>query len=259
MRVFIVASDDPFYLVPYLRGVLQRCAPVVVGMGVHAPASKRRSLQRSLSTLLLALLMVPMRRWWQPLLWALRDALAAIGVANSAHRIADLGREFDIPVRRVASVNAPDFVEFIRAQQIDVLFHQTPEILRAAVLGAPRVAVLNRHMSPLPAYRGAWPIFWQLANDEPEVGITFHVVDEGIDSGAIVVQQRLRREGNESMAALMQRLFDAAVPLTCDAFSRLAQGPLGGAAPAGGVVYRTPTPAQIVRYILRRPLSSPAL
>lgn len=258
MRIFIVASDEPYYLVPYLRLVLERCAPAVVGIAVHAPPRKRFSLQRSLSMMLLAMLIVPVGQWFRFLGWSGRDLLAKLGLAETDHHLADLGRDFGIPVRQISSVNAPEFVELMRREQVDVLFHQSPEILRSPVLAAPRVAVLNRHMSPLPAYRGAWPIFWQLANNEPEVGVTFHIVDDGIDSGAIVTQQRVRREGNESMAALVRRLFNLAVPMTCDAFARLAEGKVEGGTAAGGFVYRTPTPQQIVRYLFRRPVSSPA-
>lgn len=258
MRIFIVASDEPIYLVPYLRQVMSQCASSVIGMAVHAPVTKRRNLQRSLSLLLLAMVIVPVGQWFRLAIWICRDVLAKLGVGSTTHHLADVGREFGIPVRSISSVNAPEFIEFLRAERIDVLFHQTPEILRAPVLRVPRIAVLNRHMSPLPAYRGAWPIFWQVANNEPEVGVTFHLVDEGIDSGAIVAQQRVRREENESMADLMQRLFDLAVPLTCEAFARLADGRVDGGTATGGVVYRTPTPQQIVRYIFRRPVSSPA-
>jgi folate-dependent phosphoribosylglycinamide formyltransferase PurN len=259
VRIFIVASDEPFYLVPYLRRVIARCTPSVVGMAVHAPVVKRRNLKRSLSMMLLAMLILPVRQWLRLVMWAGRDALAGLGLARTDHHLADVCREFDIPVRRISSVNAPEFVEFLQSEQVDVLFHQSPEILRAPVLRAPRIAVLNRHMSLLPAYRGAWPIFWQLANDEPEVGVTFHIVDEGIDSGAIVARQAVRRERNESMSALMQRLFDIAVPLTCEALARLADGRREGAAVTGGAVYKTPTPGQILRYVFKRPMSSPAL
>jgi folate-dependent phosphoribosylglycinamide formyltransferase PurN len=260
--VFIVASDEPVYLVPYLRGVIHECRARIVGVGVHMPARRRISLHRTLSLALLSLLVVSPRQWWRLAMWKCADALAAVGIGRTRHHLADVCREAGIPLQQVGSVNADVFVAWLREQRIDVLFHQTPEILRAPVLQAPAVAVLNRHMSVLPAYRGAWPLFWQFADGETEVGVSFHVVDEGIDSGAIVVQEAVTRRPGESMAAVLARLFERAVPLTCTAFDRLARGKPEGCVPAdgasSGVVYRTPTAGQILRYLFTPGRSSAA-
>ena len=254
-----MASDEPVYLVPYVRGVIQECRARIVGVGVHAPAKRRISLQRTLCELgLLSMLVLSPRQWWQLAIWKCADALAAIGIGRTRHHLADVCREAGIPLQQVGSVNADAFVAWLREQRVDVLFHQTPEILRAPVLQAPAVAVLNRHMSILPAYRGAWPLFWQFANGETEVGVSFHVVDEGIDSGAIVVQEAVTRRPGESMAAVLARLFERAVPLTCAAFDRLARGKPEGHAATGGVVYRTPTAGQILRYLFTPARSSAA-
>ena len=255
MKVFIVASDEPVYLVPYLRRVISSCRSMIVGVAVHAPQARRFSLRRSLSLALLALLIISPRQWAQLVVWRLKDLLSALGLARTTHHLADVCRDMGVPVRQVASVNAPAFIEYLREQNVDVLFHQTPEILRAPVLGAPRIAVVNRHMSLLPAYRGAWPIFWQLANGEQTVGVSVHIVDEGIDSGAVLSQQALRRERRESMSALLAKLFDIAAPLTCEALTRLSSGRPPGSV-ASGTVFRTPTPAQILRYMFRPAPSS---
>ena len=204
------------------------------------------------------MLVISPRQWCRLVIWKCADALAAIGIGRTSHHLADVCREAGIPVRQVGSVNAEAFVTWLREQRIDVLFHQTPEILRAPVLQAPAVAVLNRHMSVLPAYRGAWPLFWQFANGETEVGVSFHVVDEGIDSGAIVVQEAVTRRRGESMAAALERLFARAVPLTCAAFERLGRGKPESQGATGGVVYRTPTAGQILRYLFTPARSSAA-
>lgn len=249
MRVFIVASDEPVFLVPYVRRVIEECRPMIVGVGVHRPAGRRMPLNRMMSLGLLALVTLSAGDWLRLVYWRARDVLARIAGMSTHHHLADCCREADVPVRPVTSVNADDFVAFLREQRIDVLFHQTPEILRDAVLQAPAIAVLNRHMSMLPAYRGAWPIFWQLANREPQVGISFHIVDAGIDSGAVVVQEAVARNGRESMAALLKRLFARAVPLTRVAFERLQKGKPERELLTPDHVYRTPSPVDVLRYI----------
>jgi hypothetical protein len=166
VRVFIVASDEPIYLVPYLRRVIQECRQAIVGVAVHAPAHTRQPLGRLISTGLLGLIMTSPRQWWRLLAWKVRDLAASLGAASTRHHLADVCREAGVPCVRVTSVNADSFIAVLRDRGVDVLLHQTPEILKGAVLRTPNIGVLNRHLSLLPSYRGAWPLFWQLANGD---------------------------------------------------------------------------------------------
>ena len=251
MRLFVVSSDEPLYLVPYLRRVINECRQTIVGVGVHAPAPKRAPLGRLLSTVLLGLVMTSPRQWWQLLAWKARDMAARLGAAATTHHLADVCRETGVPCHRVTSVNADTFVAVLREYGVDVLLHQTPEILTGAVLRTPSIGVLNRHLSLLPAYRGAWPLFWQLSNGEREVGISLHLVDEGIDSGAVVVQEAVTRQRGESAAALMARLFDRSVPLTCAALQKLGGGRPPSQGMTEGRLYKTPTPMQILAFLFK--------
>jgi folate-dependent phosphoribosylglycinamide formyltransferase PurN len=253
MRVFLVGSDEPLYLVPYLQRVIAECAVTIVGVGVHTPRPHRVSWSRRLATALLGLVMTTPRQWLRLLLWKMQDLAAAVGVARTTHHLADVCRRAGVPCVRVESVNADSFVSALRDQRVDVLLHQTPEILRGAVLQAPAIGVVNRHLSLLPAYRGAWPLFWQLANGDRDVGVSLHLVDEGIDSGAVIVQERVTRQPGESAARLMARLFDRSVPLTCTALRQLGAGKPAPPPPAGGRIYKTPGPMDVLAFIFKRP------
>jgi folate-dependent phosphoribosylglycinamide formyltransferase PurN len=258
MRVFLVGSDEPLYLVPYLKRVMTECGATIVGVGVHAPVPRRGSWSRLISTMLLGLVMTTPRQWLRLLMWKLRDAGAAVGLTRTNHHLADVSRQAGVPCVRVESVNAESFVTSLREQRVDVLLHQSPEILRGDVLRAPAIGVVNRHLSLLPAYRGAWPLFWQLANGDREVGVSLHLVDEGIDSGAVIVQESVTRRPGESPAALMARLFDRSVPLTCAALRQLGAGKPASPPPAGGRVYKTPGPMDVLAFIFKRPGVAPA-
>lgn len=253
MRLFVVSSDEPLYLVPYVRRVITECGATVVGVGVHEPARKRVPFGRLISTVLLGLIMTSPRQWWRLLAWKVQDLAASLGAAATTHHLADVCRDAGVPCLRVTSVNADSFIAVLRDRGVDVLLHQTPEILKGAVLRTPNIGVLNRHLSLLPSYRGAWPLFWQLANGEREVGISLHLVDEGLDSGAVVAQEAVTRQRGESAAALMARLFDRSVPLTCTALRQLSAGrPVSQGTPQGRI-YKTPTPMEIMAFVFKRP------
>lgn len=60
-----------------------------------------------------------------------------------------------------------------------------------ALLALPRYGCINLHPSLLPAYRGPAPLFWAFRNGERETGVTVHLMDEGLDTGDILLQKRI--------------------------------------------------------------------
>jgi methionyl-tRNA formyltransferase len=59
------------------------------------------------------------------------------------------------------------------------------------LLAVPRYGFLNLHPSLLPRYRGPQPLFWCFRQEEAETGVTVHFMDEGLDTGDIVLQARV--------------------------------------------------------------------
>jgi methionyl-tRNA formyltransferase len=64
-------------------------------------------------------------------------------------------RALEVPFRTVQDVNDPEFVDFIRAQGIDVIVSFQQRIFRKPLLDAPHIACLNVHTGLLPGYRGS--------------------------------------------------------------------------------------------------------
>jgi methionyl-tRNA formyltransferase len=63
-----------------------------------------------------------------------------------------------------------------------------PVRIPADAIRVPRLGILNGHPAPLPRYRGPNPIGWALRNGDPELGFTFHFMDEEFDTGPILVR-----------------------------------------------------------------------
>jgi methionyl-tRNA formyltransferase len=64
-------------------------------------------------------------------------------------------------------------------------------LLRGDIFDFPTYGVINFHQSLLPKYRGRHPLNWAIINGEKETGITFHFMDERIDAGDIIYQERI--------------------------------------------------------------------
>lgn len=93
---------------------------------------------------------------------------------------------------RCPGVNAYEFIAQQEALKPDViLIGSWGEILKKHVLAIPHVLFINCHPSLLPAHRGAIPYCSTIRHNETHTGVTFHMVDKGIDTGAILLQESL--------------------------------------------------------------------
>lgn len=94
------------------------------------------------------------------------------------------------------SVNDPGALKILMDYKADLFLSITAnQIFKAELLSIPPIGTLNLHSSLLPKYRGLLPSFWVLKNLEEFSGVSVFFVDEGIDSGPILVQKKLRIRG----------------------------------------------------------------
>jgi len=122
-------------------------------------------------------------------------------------------------VQRIAAA-APDFV-------VVVAFGQ---ILPKAVLDIPRLGAVNVHASLLPKYRGAAPIHWAVVNREPETGVTTMLMDEGLDTGPILLADSTAIANTDTAGTLHDRLSAMGADLLVRTLEGLAAGKLVPAA-----------------------------
>lgn len=80
------------------------------------------------------------------------------------------------------------------------------KILPKEILKCPRLGCVNVHASLLPKYRGAAPIQWSVINGEEETGVTTMLMDEGLDTGDILLKEATQIGKNETSGELFERL-----------------------------------------------------
>jgi folate-dependent phosphoribosylglycinamide formyltransferase PurN len=105
-----------------------------------------------------------------------------------------------IPVTHVPSVNHEDCLVAINALKPDVILSISCRILKADILAALACPAINFHAGINPAYRGLMGGYWALvSNDRANFGSTVHLLDPGVDTGAILYQQRMVPDHKDSM------------------------------------------------------------
>jgi methionyl-tRNA formyltransferase len=100
-------------------------------------------------------------------------------------------------------------------------------LLSAETIATPPLGIVNGHPSPLPRYRGPFPIAWQVRNGETEIGLSYHLMDESFDTGNVLAQTSVPIGPDDSDAELNVRLATAAPALLATVFERLAAGDRG--------------------------------
>jgi methionyl-tRNA formyltransferase len=121
--------------------------------------------------------------------------------------VKELALSQQIPVIQPERARAPEFLTQLGQFQPDLIAVAAfGQILPASILELPRYGCLNVHTSLLPKYRGAAPIQWAILNDEPETGVTIMKMDAGMDTGAIVSQQKTPISPEDNAQTLHDRL-----------------------------------------------------
>jgi methionyl-tRNA formyltransferase len=171
------------------------------------------------------------------------EALLAAG-----HQIALVVSQPDRPVGRAQTMTAPPVKKTAIAAGLNVT---QPEKIRANaelratlegiapdaivvvaygriippwMLALPRLGCVNLHGSLLPKYRGAAPIQWSVANGDAVTGNTTMLLEEGLDTGPILLQQTIEVSPDETAVDLFGRLAHAGAPLMVETLAGLADG-----------------------------------
>jgi methionyl-tRNA formyltransferase len=127
-------------------------------------------------------------------------------------------------------------------------------LLPRPVLGAPRLGCLNIHASLLPRWRGAAPIQRCLMAGDTETGITIMQMDEGLDTGPMLLQERLPIAPDDDAGRLHDKLASLGARLILTALGGLADGTLKGQPqPSADVTYAAKLTREEERLDWRRP------
>ncbi len=143
-------------------------------------------------------------------------------------KASELGIKFYIS----EDVNADSFLSAISIHECDIFVSMSfDQILRERFYSFPRLGTINCHAGKLPFYRGRNILNWALINDEKEFGITVHYIDEGVDTGDIVLQRTYSISDSDDYGSLLATayrecplvLHEAIQLIKSDKASRLSQ------------------------------------
>ncbi len=130
-----------------------------------------------------------------------------------------------IEVYQPRRVREAECVEYLRGQDADIIVVAAfGQILPKEILEMPRYGCINVHASLLPKYRGAAPIQWAVINGEQVTGVTIMQMDEGLDTGDMLLKEEVALHKDETGGSLFQRLAQTGAALCVEALELIARG-----------------------------------
>jgi len=128
--------------------------------------------------------------------------------------VKELALQHNCMVLQPPTLKDPSFLEEISIMKPEIIIVVAyGKILPHRILKLPPRGCINVHASLLPKYRGAAPVQWAIINGEKKTGITTMYMDEGLDTGDILLQEETTIEDDDTAETLGKRLADLGAAL----------------------------------------------
>ncbi len=150
------------------------------------------------------------------------DKPAGRGNTLSQPVTVQFAREHGIPTLQPVKVRVPEFAELLEAARLDVgVVVAYGRILTPRVLQAPRLGCINVHGSLLPRWRGAAPIQWAVLSGDAESGVCTMQMEEGLDTGPVLLRAATPIGPRETAGELFERLAKLGATLAVETVAAL--------------------------------------
>ena len=148
------------------------------------------------------------------------------GMKLVASPVKEFAMEKRIPIYQPLKVrNNQEFIDEIKKLKPDVICVVAyGKILPKEILDIPEYGCINVHASLLPNYRGAAPIQWAVINGDKETGVTTMYMDVGMDTGDIILKEKVEIGNDETTGELWERLSQIGGKLLVETLKQIENG-----------------------------------
>lgn len=139
--------------------------------------------------------------------------------------LVQFAKKYGIPLEISKDINSKEFVEKIKQYDVDLFVSMSfNQIFKSEMINLPSYKTINCHAGKLPFYRGRNILNWVLINDEKEFGITVHYVDEGIDTGDIILQKVYEITDSDNYGTLLEKAYVGCAEILYEAIKLIQKG-----------------------------------
>jgi len=149
------------------------------------------------------------------------------------------------------NLNSLESINYIKSLEPDLIISiSSNQIFKKQLIEIPKLGCLNLHTALLPQYKGLMPVFWALKNNESKIGITLFFMDEGIDTGDILIQKTILIEKEDTLEKLIIKTKNIGMNLILEGINMLHSGNFQRIKQIGnGKYYSFPTKKDIKEFL----------
>lgn len=119
----------------------------------------------------------------------------------------EVAYKFNLNLYEEKNINDQNFLNKIKSLNLDLIVCVNfDQILKKDIINLPTIGCINTHASLLPKYRGRAPLNWAMINGEKYSGVTVHFIDEGIDTGDILLQEKIKIDEDYYISDLLNKV-----------------------------------------------------
>jgi methionyl-tRNA formyltransferase len=226
LRAFIITQEDCLYLPQFLHTVLRHRRANVVGITILPALMPKQTWLTTMRDHLA--LYGPTQFLRQSARYATRRGLGVLSRSIPVpgfYSVESVARHHSLTPLATTNVNQREYLDQLRALNLDLVISiNASQKFKRDILALPRLGCINVHGALLPRYRGRLPSFWVLANGETETGTTVHYMNEELDDGPILMQERVPITESDTQDSLIRKTKAVGARLVVEAIDRLEQG-----------------------------------
>jgi len=138
-----------------------------------------------------------------------------------------LAEKFNIPILQPEKIKTDEFLQELKELNPDVICVTAyGKIIPKSILELPEHGCINVHPSLLPKYRGAAPVNWTIINGEKVTGVTIMQMDEGMDSGEILLVREVQIGNDDDAEKMLAKLSNIGGEMLVEALKLIGEGKL---------------------------------
>ena len=126
---------------------------------------------------------------------------------NKNSSLIQLANDNSIPILEVNDFHEQETLEKIKEKHLDLILFTGGGLIRSSLISIPKYGIINCHMGILPEYRGMDCTYWAILNkDINNIGYTTHLIDQGVDTGAIIKNYYIKNLLNKRSDDLVKEI-----------------------------------------------------
>ncbi len=154
------------------------------------------------------------------------DKPAGRGMQVSESAVKKFAVEHNIPLLQPVRMKDPEFIEQLKKYKPDIFVVVAFRLLPREVFSIPRLGTFNLHAALLPQYRGAAPINWAVINGDRATGVTSFLIDDGVDTGKILMREQYVIKPEDTAADVHDALMEMGSRVVLQTVEGLIEGNL---------------------------------